>query len=339
MPKSGKIGIVIVAFNRKDYIMEAIKSALNQKAEELTYIVTVVKNFLDDEIDKFINLNNINNIYTNNISLGYKILLGVIFTNAQIICFLEDDDLFIEDKIDIVYKKFKENKNLVYYHNSMIPIGDGNQILTKWYKQENRSLICDSRSKLKILRRLIRYGGHNMSSISVSRNIILRNTKMFVNSTHNLDYSILLLALSSCGLILSDSDRVTYYKMHSSAVHINDKNYEGFVSKVCILKENSINTLYNLHPCIIGKNIVVENIYQLMLNQYLISHSFFCDSSPSVSIIKYISLFKYQYSIKNYFMYLILLILFKWKGFMKIKRKLLEYYHKNYEILQKRGVI
>ena len=275
MPKSGNIGIVIVAFNRKEYIMEAINSVIKQKAEKLTYIVTVVKNFLDDKIDKFINMNNINNIYTDDISLGYKILLGVIFTNAQIICFLEDDDLFIEDKIDIVYKKFKENKNLVYYHNSLIPIDDGNKVFAKWEKQENGNLMCDSRSKLEILRRLIRYGGRNMSSISVSRNIILRNTKMFVNSTYPLDYSILLLALSSYGFILSDSNKLTYYKVHSSTTHINDKNYEGFVSKVCILKENTINTLYNLHTCIIGKNIVVENICQLMLNQHLISHSFF----------------------------------------------------------------
>jgi len=338
-PKSSDIGVVIIAFNRKYYIKGAIDSVLNQKVNKLTFTITVVKNFLDDDIDEYINKNHINNIYTDDSSLGYKILLGVIFTNAPIICFLEDDDLFVENKIKIVYNKFKENKNLVYYHNSMIPINDENKLLTRWYKQENGILIGNQESELKIIKRLIRFGGHNLSSINVSRDIILKNSKMFLNSTYNLDYATLLLAFGYGGLILSDSDKLTYYRSHNSATHINDVNYKSFIDRNCDGHKGAFITLSNLRKFIGVKNLHLEKIYQSMLSENSISQSFYCDLPSSVSIIDYIFLFRYRLDIKNYLIHFMILILCKYKRFSKIKLKLLEYYYKNYLALQNRRLI
>ncbi|WP_290705506.1 glycosyltransferase, partial [Ferroplasma sp. Type II] len=58
------ISVIIVAYNRKNYIKQAIESVLNQTLNQNLYEIIVVKNFEDMEIDDFINKNNIKNIYT-----------------------------------------------------------------------------------------------------------------------------------------------------------------------------------------------------------------------------------------------------------------------------------
>ncbi len=326
IPRSSDIGIVIVASTRKEYIIDAIKSALRQNLDHFTFIVTVVKNFLDDEIDEFINKNNVNNVYTSDLSLGYKILLGTILTNARIICFLEDDDFFMEHKLTYVYSRFKENRDLIYYHNSVIPVDSENRVLTEWRKQENLILMANSESNLKILLRLLKYGGgRNLSSISISRDIILKNAGMFPNSTYNIDYGILLLALSSGRPVLNSKDQLTVYRIHSSATHMKSTSHNNFIDQKCRIQHESIITLHNLSSFINSENPHIKGIYNLMLDQYIIRSNFFCGAHIYISMRGYLSLFRYQYNIKNYLIYLIL-ILFRLKKLEKLRKKLLEHY-------------
>jgi glycosyltransferase involved in cell wall biosynthesis len=53
------ISVIIIAYNRKRYIINAINSALNQTLSKDKYEIIVIKNFNDNVIDKFIGDNNI----------------------------------------------------------------------------------------------------------------------------------------------------------------------------------------------------------------------------------------------------------------------------------------
>lgn len=334
--KFSNIGVVIVAFNRRDYIIEALQSVLTQRANDFTYQITVVKNFLDDEIDEFINKNEVNNIYTEKTFLGYKIVLGVIFTNSPVICFLEDDDLFSDGKLSNVHKKFNENEGLVYYHNSMVPVNEEKEEIVKWYRQENRNMLYNSSEKRKKMLRIIRYGGHNLSSISISRNLALKNGGLFKSSTYDLDYGILLLALSSGKLVLSDGEKLTYYRIHTSASNVINTEYAEFLNNKLQIANGAIETLRHLEKLINVNDKDLVNIYHLMLYQYLLNRSFMSSSSSNVSFREYIILHKYAYSLRDYIKYIPLLC-FQFTGLLKLKNKLTQYYINNFMLRSMRG--
>ncbi|MEM3455352.1 MAG: hypothetical protein QXT72_02190 [Candidatus Micrarchaeia archaeon] len=67
------ISIIITAHDRRDFIRDAIQSALNQTLEKSLYELIVIKNFYDENIDKFVEENNIKNIYTSKLEYGKKL--------------------------------------------------------------------------------------------------------------------------------------------------------------------------------------------------------------------------------------------------------------------------
>ena len=321
------ISVIITAYKRKDFLLNAIKSVVNQTLNKKYYEIIVIKNFRDENIDDFINKNEIVGIISNDNSLQGKLIEALNVAKGTIISFLEDDDLFFENKLEIVYNKFNRNNKLIYYHNSMIPITGENKILTNWYKQENGIIIGDSASKLRILRRFIEYGGHNLSSISISRNIILKNSKIFGSSTYSLDYAILLLCLTMEGLILSDSERLTLYREHTSSSHIYSKNRNEFTKNRCFVNEQSVATFNNFRSVISSANANIKGVYSFMLSFLLIKQHFFCGSITDVDIRKFAKLFKYRLNTKDYLMGLFLILLIRDKS-GKLKNVALNLYLK-----------
>jgi len=59
------ISVIITAYNRKEYLLNAIKSVINQTLDKKYYEIIVIKNFNDKNIDDFINENKIISIISN----------------------------------------------------------------------------------------------------------------------------------------------------------------------------------------------------------------------------------------------------------------------------------
>ena len=56
-------------------------------------------------------------------TVGEFLYAGVSASSGGIISFLDDDDLFSSNKLEVVYNKFKSNNNICYYHNTHITMG------------------------------------------------------------------------------------------------------------------------------------------------------------------------------------------------------------------------
>ena len=48
------VSVIITAYNRKEFLLNAIKSVLNQRLDKKYYEIIVIKNFRDKNIDDFI---------------------------------------------------------------------------------------------------------------------------------------------------------------------------------------------------------------------------------------------------------------------------------------------
>ena len=54
--------------------------------------------------------------------------MGAEYSSSDILCILNDDDLFTKNKLEYVLRLFNEHKNLLYYHNSFVKIGEQGEI-------------------------------------------------------------------------------------------------------------------------------------------------------------------------------------------------------------------
>lgn len=123
------ISVIIVAYDRKQFILKAIQSTLNQTLPREKYEIIVIKNYEDKNIDEFVFTNRIINIISDKKSLSGKLYEAINRASGEIILFLEDDDMFYKEKLETVLNKFENDKNLVYYHNSSVFEDDsGNEL-------------------------------------------------------------------------------------------------------------------------------------------------------------------------------------------------------------------
>jgi Glycosyltransferases, probably involved in cell wall biogenesis len=161
------ISVIITAYNRKEFLLNAIKSAVNQTLDKKYYEIIVIKNFQDENIDNYLLENNIKGIISDDISLGGKLNEALNVAKGNVISFLEDDDLFLENKLDTVHNKFKKDANIVYYHNRHVPINkDGKtiEVKIKYSPDFNMSCISVRKSVLNL---------HNIKTITYGQDTFI----------------------------------------------------------------------------------------------------------------------------------------------------------------------
>lgn len=110
--KEVEISVIIPVYNRREYVVRAVKSALNQTFSREKYEIIVVKNFNDELIDNFLTENGIISLYCNALGKSDRVREGFDASTGKIISFLDDDDIFYESKLEEVHKFFANYSDL-----------------------------------------------------------------------------------------------------------------------------------------------------------------------------------------------------------------------------------
>ncbi|MEM3209452.1 MAG: glycosyltransferase [Thermoplasmata archaeon] len=191
------ISVIVTAYNRKDFLLDALKSAVNQTLNRKFYEIIVVKNFNDNEIDNYILENNIKEINMDG-GIGSFLNAAILESHGNIISFLDDDDLFTKDKLEYIYNNFTDK--VAYIHNNFIAINkNGNEI-----DFTNKGI------------------DFNMSCISIRKNIINKNVSKV---TIMQDVFMYLSAIGN-GKIIKAKKVLTYYRIHDSNISISSNSRE-----------------------------------------------------------------------------------------------------------------
>jgi len=217
------ISVIITAHNRREFLLEAVNSALNQTLPKDEYEIIVVKNFEDERIDKFLEEHNVKNIVTKEEPLGAKIVKGVQESRGEVISFLEDDDLWLPQKLEIVKQVFKD-KDVIYYHNNFLNFVDHIDIHVA-------NIVFTTKSRLLRLKASdIKDFGvlMNNSSVSVKKSTFFEELKEYIKKVI-LSIDNLLAYLAYCyNEILVLDDRVLtlrrIHKLNASPDRIGDYN-------------------------------------------------------------------------------------------------------------------
>jgi len=107
------ISVIIPVTDRIQFVSEAINSSLNQSLERTKYEILVVTNI--DLPQRA--MDNVKIIRSKNKWLGPKVVEGINEAKGEIICLLDDDDLYLPNKLEVVYNAFKENNGLGLFKN------------------------------------------------------------------------------------------------------------------------------------------------------------------------------------------------------------------------------
>lgn len=274
------ISVIITAYNRKEFLLDAIKSALKQTLPKDKYEIIVIKNFKDNLIDDFINENNIKSILMEG-TIGEFIYTGIKESKGNIISFLDDDDLFFSNKLEYVYNLFKNNSKLVYYHNLPIFIDDNNHIL----KKSNHSK------------------EFNMSCISIKKNIIDNDDvrKIFILQDTLMYY----FALDSKGKIISNKETLTYYRFHNSVSNAIGDLESRNAHKLILFKKylSQLETMFKTFKSKRVKKLMFNYTISLKLEiniLHKLAHINTKEKIKMTEILKYLFIFNYWDSRKFY---------------------------------------
>ncbi len=266
--------IVICAHNRRTYLTEAVRSALEQDFPREKFEIILVKNFHDEPIDKLAAENGISTIFTEEGPLSRKMVEGIRESRAEYICFLEDDDVFEPNKLKRIESFIKSLEKLSFYHNSHSTINErGEETETEISNTADKTLIFTGMKEiLDGMRSMLRtradwYG----SMMCVRRGAILPYADVMWNATGSADKSIFYLSLLDGGSAVIDAARTTKYRFHQSHTTVVAEYNEFYNRKRQFFEKSYRSSKLLLDSC---KGTFLEPVLSCAATHEYILHSF-----------------------------------------------------------------
>ena len=112
MSEEDCISVIVTAYNRKQYLDESLRSLERQTLPKDRFEVILITNFEFDISGYSMNIRPI----VMEGSIGKFIQRGILESNNDRICFLDDDDLFHPQKLQIIFDSF--GPEYMYFKNS-----------------------------------------------------------------------------------------------------------------------------------------------------------------------------------------------------------------------------
>lgn len=216
--KECAISVIISAYNRKEYIKEALNSTIDQTLPRSYYEIIVAKNYADEEIDSYIEGVGAKSI-VEEVPQGLMYSYALKVSRGRIIAFLEDDDRFDRTKLETLMNMFNAHKDLSYYHNAQTPIdGKGNASKNEINLSPKKPIItCRSELENGKSVRILNYSpDFNNSSIAIKREVLERYIQEIEKFEATIDSFNFLAAVDSGGKLMIDPRKLTYLRIHDS---------------------------------------------------------------------------------------------------------------------------
>lgn len=216
-----KISIIVTAHDRKEFLSEALSSLIKQTCDASGYQVIVAKNFEDPICDRIIVENGFITLNCGG-SLADKILKALTFCDGEIITFLEDDDLYANDRIMRILDVFYQHHEISFYRNSLIEIDQfGKETGKNHHPQPSKTTLIRLDQIEGVLPHLLAKNvDFNTGCMAIRKSILMQNLDLFKSytsiSSNFTDSLYFFFALKSMPTVFIDSSPYTYVRRHNS---------------------------------------------------------------------------------------------------------------------------
>lgn len=260
-----KVSIIITAYGRKNFVEEALNSAIEQFHENIETEIIFVKNFNDARIDGICKSNGIITIDREG-SIGEYLSNACARATGDVIMFLEDDDVFTDGKIKKIIDLFASNKNVLFIHNGYCTIDDFSRkiqykrLLDKHHSAGNFNLIYNYRSRKLLDFISSSNADFNLSSMSMRKDLITPDFLAFLSSIKsNPDAILLYYSLSTGGDVLATSEVLTKYRVHNQGIS-QSKNFSVKAGEV----KKELDALQKLKIFLMEQGPLTQAILQII---------------------------------------------------------------------------
>lgn len=204
------ISVILTAYNRKEFLADALESLVSQTINKDEFQVIIISNF-DYNVERYDTLN-IKKIQSEG-TLGQYLQIGVKESTGNILCFLDDDDCFHYNKLEIISKLMRDDtnyvKNEIKNFNKIEEVKEGS--LTRTILQSSpRYFIYEGNISCKPSMEF------NLSSISVRRDLVSQYLDQLNRLTAGPDTFVWFALIESGGIACYTPIELTYYRVHDS---------------------------------------------------------------------------------------------------------------------------
>lgn len=233
------ISVIINAYNRRDYLLNAVSSVLDQTLPQDKFEIIVIKNFQDPEIDEFLEKHEVKQILEKSPFWNISLYAALEKAHGEVLSFLDDDDYFNKEKLERISQIFS-NEDIVFCKNGTAPVDDHGNVI-KGYRNSTTetSYFC-----LKEDGSFVGNKGYlslfNSSSMSMLKKPLLEHLKVLNKSIGNrdgcryaMDNFLCFVSLES-GNCMVIPEKLTFYRHHVRQLTVNKTTASDFYRK----KEN-----------------------------------------------------------------------------------------------------
>ncbi len=222
-PAGPFLSVVVTAYRRRQFVLEAVRSVLSQQVDRSAYEVIVLKDFVDDAIDGALAAEAPTvRVHTEDLRrMGDMIAKGVELARGEVVCFLEDDDRFRPGKLAAVRERFRASPDLAYLRNAYGGIDVEGRPIASWARLRPpppRSTEISPRGAN--LAFVFRYGvAINLSTMAVRRAVALPWLDLLRRVPASPDLFVFVLAAVSGRRMWAESAVWNDYRVHASTSH------------------------------------------------------------------------------------------------------------------------
>ena len=270
--RSPLISVVVVAYDRHDFILAAVDSVVNQTLEPNLFEIVVIKNYNDPKIDSHLQGLGVKNLISSHLSLGSKVAEAVRASSGRFVAILEDDDLFNKDKLEKIAPLLTDD--VCYVHNSTKDRADMAGPRGQDENSQNRldTVSCDVKNYGQIIKLSTAKPNFNCSSMTISRDLIIKNEEVISNLTYRLDVFLYLSALSDPRKKIHVWNELTGFRAHDYSIEDSDSfltfrnerldKYRKFLGEKLLIKDTFEKRVH--HYLLAGELAYLKSLIRLL---------------------------------------------------------------------------
>jgi glycosyltransferase involved in cell wall biosynthesis len=223
------ISVIVTAYNRRQFLLRAVKSVLNQTLPRDLYEVIVVKNFDDKIMDEMMESWGVVLLRSESPLQGQHLLAALEKSRGEIISFLDDDDEFLPSKLQAVYEALSDDR-VVFHKNLRIFIDAASKVL-----KVERPHPAMRLSPHEAAKRSVQLGmAVNSSSMSIRRDALEAIEGKIVGKVWlGVDLLYFLAALKSGKELVYDPRPLTAHRIHGQRSFVDTSSLRAYVGKRC----------------------------------------------------------------------------------------------------------
>ena len=217
MNRKPSVTVIIPYKDNLEYLFKALNSVFKQTYKNYKiFIIYDDENYTDlNVIKKFLEKNKINfpfvkiKVNKKNLGAGYSRNVGIKESNTKYIAFLDSDDIWVKNKLEIQIK-FMEKNNLVFSHTSYFIINE-----------KNKKISLRKAQKIITFKNLLKSCDIGLSTVIVNAKFVKKKKYFFPKIKTKEDFVLWLKIVKEIKSIVGIDKKLTYYRKTENSLSSN----------------------------------------------------------------------------------------------------------------------